>query len=115
MDIVMNIIVYGNQLYDNIWNTLMSYMLDKSISPQQIKILMGSFGQFLNALGRLFNSTKQDELAKNRVQAKFHEKALPLTSIQVDVTNYIIVMGFMTFLIFQLARYVQRRNHIQPH
>ncbi len=114
-DVVIECAVKLNNFFDQVWNTGIVVLLEGNVSPELAKILLGSFGQALYAFGRLFNKSLEinkvdGEEAHSATSSGWSSPHYLSAAMQADVANYALIMGFVTYLIYRLARYRLARD-----
>lgn len=120
MEVAIDSMISFNNFFDTAWTTLVSFLLEGNISAQEAKILLGSFGQMLYAFGKLYNQTQEklqelrdsgfgnsdvaeEESYTSSMQS--FEHYIP-KAVQTDIVNYLLIMSFVTYLIYRLARHI---------
>ena len=122
MDYFIDGLVSVNGYFDYSWQLIIMILLEKSdeISPELAKMLAGSFGQVLHAVGKLFNRSVENPLDFSVLNTAGPEESSSsesaaqinyvISAFQVDLANYILVMCVVTYLIYRFARYRQARQ-----
>lgn len=117
MDYFIDGLVSINGYFDYSWQLIIMILMEKSdeISPELAKMLLGSFGQVLHAVGKLFNRTIENakdlsQMGDLGTKKENTQYSYTVSAFQVDLANYVLVMGFVTYLIYRFARYRQARQ-----
>jgi hypothetical protein len=119
VDVVIEIAVNVNRLFDSVWQAVTELLPEGNITPEMAKLLAGSFGQLLHAIGRLFNGSEpplDSGVNGGALEGQESNSAPFLTDAQqADIANYFLVCGLMTYMIYRLAKFCQARREDALH
>ena len=123
MDYFIDVLVIIDSYFDYCWQVIIMVLLEGNVSPELAKILAGSYGQVLHAVGKFFNRTMEatkesfpsiiNPVPKGNVMdadVKSQGNAYTVTAFQVDLANYILFVAIITYLLYRFARYRQVRQ-----
>ncbi|ELU04313.1 hypothetical protein CAPTEDRAFT_223896 [Capitella teleta] len=126
MDIFIDVFMEMNNFFDRAWQALIILCIEGQVPEQVNTMLAGSVRRMFASFGKLANRTKtflndgeiyeygevgvnmRDHVANMRDHVANETSQLLSRMAQASVANYLLVAALMTYMVYRLARYMQR-------
>lgn len=127
MDIVIDVFMEMNNFFDRAWQALIILCIEGQVPEQVNTMLAGSVRKMFASFGKLANRTKtflndgefydygtydvgvmRDHVANMRDHVANETSQLLSRMAQASVANYLLAAVLMTYMVYRLARHMQR-------